>query len=149
MRRFLIILISAVTGVCFAALAGLSISEMLFPVRGFHVASLVLAAVSVFFGYRAFRAAIAGKTSAEALAASLLGGMLGALVGLVTIIALIVMFRHDLQAVLAHAIGKRSTVFSEYRLLAIFVLLGFGAGFVARVPGSLGNGKHLSADQGI
>ena len=136
MRRSLIIVISAVTGVCFATLAGLSLSEMLFPVRGFHLISVVVAAASVVLGYLAFRAAIAGRTSAEALATSLLGGVLGTLVGLFAIIVLIVLFRSDLPALLAHAIGKRGSIFTEYRLLAAFVLLGFGTGFVVRVPAS-------------
>lgn len=136
MRRSLIIVISAVTGVCFATLAGLSLSEMLFPVRGFHVISVVVAVASVLVGYLAFRAAIVGKTSAEALATSLHGGVLGALVGLVAIIVLIFLFRSDLPALLAHAIGKRASIFTEYRLLAAFILLGFGTGFVVRVPSS-------------
>lgn len=146
-RRVLIILISAVTGVCFAALAGLSISEILFPVRGFHVMSVIVAVFSVIFGYLAFRAAIFGKTNAEALAISLHGGVIGAIIGLFAIILLIVMFQHDLQAYLAHSLGKRASILSEYRLLVIFVLLGFGVGFVARVPSSR-NSRHLSAEQG-
>lgn len=147
MRRILIILVSAVTGVCFAALAGLSLSEIFFPVRGFHVLSVVVAVISVFFGYFAFRSAMFGKTSAEALTMGLHGGVIGALIGLFAIIALIVMFRHDLVADLAHAIGKRSSVFTEYRLLAAFVLLGFGVGFVVRVPSSRNSGDRLSSDR--
>jgi hypothetical protein len=135
-RRFLIMVISAVTGVCFAALAGLSISEMLFPVRGFHIISIFVAAASVFLGYLAFRAAIVGETSAEALATSLHGGVFGALLGLVAIIVLTFLFRSDLQALFAHAVGRRASTFTEYRLLAAFVLLGFGSGFVVRVPAS-------------
>ncbi len=60
--RVLIIGISAATGTCFAVLAGLSISAIAVPVRRFHVASIVVAAVAIFLGWRAFRAAMAGVT---------------------------------------------------------------------------------------
>ena len=134
MRRHLIVVISAVTGVCFAALAGQSIAEMAFPVRQVHLITPVLAIVSGALGYAAFRAAIAGETDAEALAAALHGGMLGALVGVVAIILLVVMFQDATHAFFAHAVGKRSSIFSDYSLLAAGLLLGFGTGFVVRVP---------------
>lgn len=138
MRRHVIVVISAVTGACFAALAGLSISELVFPVRTRHVGSVVVAVASVILGYLAFRAAIAGKTHAESLSASLHGGMLGALVGLVAIVVLIVGFQDTTQAFFAHALGRPSYAFSEYRLLAAWIVLGFGTGFVLRVPKSRG-----------
>lgn len=132
--RVLIIAVSAATGTCFATLAGMSISAMVFPVRRFHVFSLVVAVVAIFLGYLAFRAAVRGRADKEAAAASLSSGMLGALIGLAVMLALWMMFKADTQSFFAHALGKPSWAFTGNRMLAGFVLLGFGAGFIARVP---------------
>jgi hypothetical protein len=135
--RVLIIGISAATGTCFAVLAGLSISAMAVPVRRFHVLSIVLAAAAICLGWLAFRAAMAGVTDEEAeetVVAPLLGGMVGAFVGLIFIVALLLMFGAGARGVLAHALGKPTSSFTPFRLLAAAVLLGFGTGFVVRVP---------------
>lgn len=135
--RALIIGISAATGVCFAVLAGLSISAMALPVRRFQVFSIVIAAVAICLGYLAFRAAIAGKTDEETVVASLHRGMVGAFVGLIVIIVLLLMFRIDTHGFLAHALGKPASSFTTFRLLVASVLLGFGTGFVVRIPTTL------------
>jgi hypothetical protein len=135
--RVLIIGISAATGTCFAVLAGLSISAMAVPVRRFHVASIVLAAVAICLGWLAFRAAMAGVTdeeTEETVVAPLLRGMVGAFVGLIFIGALLLMFGADARGFLAHALGKPTSSFTPFRLLAAAVLLGFGTGFVVRAP---------------
>ncbi len=132
--RILITGISAATGTCFAVLAGLSISAVAFPVRRFHVFSIVVAAVAICLAYLAFRAAIAGKTDEETLAASLHRGIIGAFVGLIVMVAFLIMFRPDTYAFLAHALGKPASSFTTFRLLVASVLLGFGAGFVLRMP---------------
>ena len=135
--RVLIIGISAATGTCFAVLAGLSISAMAVPNRRFHVASIVVAAVAICLGWQAFRAAMAGVTgeeSEETMVAPLLRGTVGALVGLIFIVALLLMFGADARGFLAHAVGKPTSSFTPVRLLAAAVLLGFGTGFIIRVP---------------
>lgn len=132
--RFLIIAISSVTGACYAALAGLSISAIVVPVRRFHVLSIVIAAVAIALAYLAFRAAIAGQTDEETVIASARRGMIGAFVGLIVIVVLLIMFKADMQGFFAHALGKRASSFTTFRLLSASVLLGFGAGFVARIP---------------
>jgi len=135
--RVLIIGISAATGTCFAVLAGLSISAMAVPIRRFHVASIVVAAVAICLGWQAFRAAMAGVTgeeSEETMVAPLLRGTVGALVGLIFIVALLLMFGAEARAFLAHAVGKPTSSFTPVRLLAAAVLLGFGTGFIIRVP---------------
>ena len=135
--RVLIIGISAATGTCFAVLAGLSISAMAVPVRRFHVASIVLAAVPICLGWLAFRAAMAGVTdqeTEETVVAPLLRGTVGAFVGLIFIVALLLMFGADARSFLAHAVGKPTSSFTPVRLLAAAVLLGFGTGFIVRVP---------------
>ena len=137
--RVLIIGISAATGTCFAVLAGLSISAIAVPVRRFHVASIVVAAVAIFLGWQAFRAAMAGVTdekTEETVVAPLVRGIVGAFVGLIFIVALILMFGPDARGFLAHAVGKPTSSFTPIRLLAAAVLLGFGTGFVVRLPGA-------------
>ena len=128
---------SAATGTCFAILAGLSISAIAVPVRRFHVASIVVAAVAICLGWQAFRAAMTGVTdekTEETVVASLLRGIVGAFVGLIFIVALLLMFGPDARGFLAHAVGKPTSSFTPVRLLAAAVLLGFGTGFVVRVP---------------
>jgi hypothetical protein len=128
------IIISAVTGTCFATLAGLSIIAVAVPVRRFHAFSIILAAVSIYFAYLAFRAAIWGQTDEETLAKSLVRGIVGALLGLIIGLALLTMLRPGIQGFFAHAINKPSSSFSIFRFVVASVLLGFGAGFVLRVP---------------
>jgi len=125
--------LSAITGVCFAVLAGLSISAMAAPFRRFHFFSVVIAAVSIFVGYLAFRAATSGHTDRVTVANSMFRGMIGAFVGLLLMLALLLMFRPDAQSFLAHALGRPTYTFTIFRLLIASVLLGFGAGFVARI----------------
>jgi FtsH-binding integral membrane protein len=132
--RFLITGISAATGACFAALAGLSLSAMVLPVRRFHVFSIVIAVVAICLGYLAFRAATAGKTDEETVLGSLRRGLIGAFVGLIVIMAFLLMFRSATHAFLAHALGKPASIFTDFRLLLASVLLGFGTGFVVRMP---------------
>jgi uncharacterized protein YacL len=135
--RLLIIGISAATGTCFAVLAGLSISAMAVPVRRVHVASIVVAAVAICLGWQAFRAAMAGVTdeeTEETVVAPLLRGTVGAFVGLILIVAVLLMFGADARSFLAHAVGKPTSSFTPIRLLAAAVLLGFGTGFIVRVP---------------
>ena len=135
--RVLIIGISAATGTCFAVLAGLSISAIAVPVRRFHVASIVVAAVAICLGWQAFRAAMAGVTdekTEETVVAPLLRGIVGAFVGLIFIVAVLLMFGPDARGFLAHAVGKPTSSFTPVRLLAAAVLLGFGTGFVIRLP---------------
>lgn len=135
--KVLITGISAVTGTCFAVLAGLAISAAVFPVRRLHGFSIVLAAVALCLAYLAFRAAIAGKADQETASASLRAGILGALLSLLVLGALIVMFKAGTQGFFAHALGMPGSAFTSFRLLVASVLLGFGAGFVLRVPRDL------------
>ena len=93
--RVLIIGVSAATGTCFAVLAGLSISAMAVPIRRFHVASIVVAAAAICLGWQGFRAAMAGVTgeeTEETVVTPLLRGTVGALVGLIFVVALLLMF---------------------------------------------------------
>ena len=70
----------------------------------------------------------------EELVAPMFRGMVGAFVGLIFIVALLLMFGADARGFLAHAVGKPTSSFTPFRLLAAAVLLGFGIGFVVRVP---------------
>ena len=131
--RVMIIAISAVTGTCFAVLAGLSISAIITPFRQVHFFSFVIAVVSIYIAYLAIRAAKAGSTGKGTTAAALASGIIGSLAGLMVVIAMLLAFRPDAQSFLAHAIGRRASDLTVFRLLLAGVLLGFGTGFVARV----------------
>ena len=134
--RVLIIAVSAVTGTCFAVLAGLSLSAFLAPFRSSHYFSLVIAVVSLGIAYMAIRAARAGRTGRGTAAAALVSGMVGAMAGVFLIIAILLMFRPDAQSLLAHSLGRPASTVTVFRLLVAGGLLGFGTGFVARVRAS-------------
>lgn len=135
MRRFLLIVISALTGACFAVLAALSIAAAIHPPRRFHPFSVVIAVVSVVFGFIALRAAIKGRHEEEmALVNALRRGMFGAFVGLVAMVVVFLFFRPDENALFAHALGDPAYIFTDFRLLAGSVLLGFGTGLVVGMP---------------
>ena len=131
-KRVLMVAISAATGTCFAVLAGLSISDVVAPFRRFHVASLVIAVVTLFLAYLAFRAAISGKSGGVTVLASLLRGILGAFAGLIVMSLFLLMFGSDTLEFLAHAVGRPAVSFTTSRLLVAAALLGFGTGFVVR-----------------
>lgn len=134
MRRFLITGISAATGVCFAVLAGLSLSAIVSRTHRFHPFSVVIAVVSIVFGYVAFRAATTSKTDEMTLVTALRRGMLGAFVGLLIAVVMLFLFREDTFPYLAHALGNPAYVIDNFRLLSAGVLLGFGVGFVIAMP---------------
>ncbi len=131
--RLLIVIISTVTGVCFAVLAGLSISEMIAPVRTFHPFSIVIAVVSLPIAFLAFRAARTGHTDAATSVECSFRGMIGAFIGFIVMASLLFLFRPDGVRFVAHALGQRPDSFSVFRLLLVSILLGFGAGFVALI----------------
>lgn len=136
--RFLIIAISVLTGACFTVLAGMSVSAIAVPVRRFHVTSVVIAAVTICLGWMAFRAAMAGfshEETEESVVAPMRRGMIGAFIGLIVVVALLLMFGSDAISLLAHALGQHSSSFTPFRLLIAGVLLGFGTGFVVHIPG--------------
>lgn len=129
-KRVLMVAISAATGTCFAVLAALSISDLVVPFRRFHVSSLVIAVVTLFLAYLAFRAAISGKSGGVTVLSSLLRGILGAFLGLILMSAFLFMFGSDTLVFLAHALGRPALGFTTSRLLVAAALLGFGTGFV-------------------
>ncbi len=132
--RILITGICAATGMCFAVLAGLSFRAAAFPVRRFHIASLVVMAVTACFAYLAYRAVIVSRTDEDTLVAALRRAIIGAFVGLFVMLAFLFMFGADTQALLAHALGQPASSFTAFRLLIASVLLGFGVAFVVGLP---------------
>lgn len=132
--RLLIVGISTATGASFAVLAGMSVSAVAAPVRRVHAFSVVIAIVAVVLGYLAFRAALAGNTGGRSLVDPLRAGMLGAFIGLLVMFVFLVGYKSDAQGFLAHALGEPASGFTINRLLVVSVLLGFGTGFVVRVP---------------
>jgi hypothetical protein len=79
-------------------------------------------------------AGVTDEEAEETVVAPQLRGIVSALVGLIFIVALLLLFGTDAWGFLAHAVGKPTSSFTPVRLLAAAVLLGFGTGFVVRVP---------------
>jgi hypothetical protein len=128
-----IVAISAATGACYGALAGLSIAALAAPFRRLHVLSFVIAAVSIWIGYMAFRAARAGYTDRITHRESLFRGMAGAFAALMAMLIVLLLFLPNAQSSIAHALGRPASSFTTGRLLIASALLGFGAAFVARI----------------
>ena len=128
--RLLITGVSAAAGVCFTALAGLALSASAYPVRRFHWFSIVITVAAIVLGYLAFRAAISARADEEEALASVARGVIGAIVGLVIIGAFLFMFGESTRSFLAHALGRRTTSFTTFRLLVSCAILGFATAFV-------------------
>ena len=131
--RFLIITIATITGVCFAVLAGLSISAIYAPVRRVHALSVVIALLGLVIAFLAFRVAKAGYTDTITAAEASFRGLLGAFAGLFGVGLYLYLFRPDALGTIAHALGRPASAFSVLQVLIASALLGFGAGFVARI----------------
>lgn len=131
--RGVIITVTTITGACFAVLAGLSISAVAAPFRQVRLFSIVIAVVSICVGYFALRAATSGHTDTQTLHSALYRAMLGAFIGLAAMTAVLFLFRPDAQGFLAHSLGRPASTFTSSRLLVASAILGFGAGFVARI----------------
>jgi hypothetical protein len=80
-------------------------------------------------------AGFAEKEADESVVLVLRNGMVGAFIGLIVIVALLLMFGADARSHLAHALGQRASSFTPFRFLVAAVLLGFGTGFIVRAPG--------------
>ena len=132
--RYLITVISALAGTCFAVLAGLSLSAVIFPVRRFQALSVVIAVAALWLGYLAFRAALAGDVGEGAALRAFHRGVGGALIAVLVMTALLLLFGSATRAFIAHSFGKSTMALPTFRLLLLSALLGFGAGFVLRMP---------------
>jgi hypothetical protein len=126
-------MIGAVSGVCFAAVAARSISVLAITPHFFRISSVVFAAVSACLSYVAFRASTSGRTDKESFLRALLGGVGGALIGLIIVSVAYVMFRGATRAHFAHPLGLHFSQVTMFRLLVAFLCLGFGAGFALRM----------------
>lgn len=132
-RGWATILIGAVSGVCFAALAARSISVLAITPHFFRASSLLVAIVTAFLSYVAFRAATSGRTDEESFLRALAGGVGGALVGFVVVAVGYLMFRQATRAYFAHPIGLRFSQVTMFELVVALLCLGFAAGFVLRL----------------
>ncbi len=131
--RWIVLVIGAVSGVCFGAIAAGAISVLATSPHFFRLSSLVFAIVAGCLSYVAFRAATSGRTDEEAFVRALAGGLAGAVIALVVVIASYVMFRQATRAYFAHPIGLRFPQVSNVTLVAALLWLGFAAGFVLRI----------------
>lgn len=132
-RRWIVAAIGAASGVCFAALAARSIGVLAITPHFFRVSSVVFAVVTACLSYLAFRAGTSGRTDEESFLRALVGGVGGALVGLIIVVVAYAMFRGATRAYFAHPLGLHFAQVTMPRLLVAFLCLGFGAGFVLRM----------------
>jgi hypothetical protein len=132
-RHWLVAIIGAVFGVCFAALAALSISVLAITPHYFRLSSLVFTIVSGCFSYLAFRAATSGRVDEESFQQASLGGLGGAFAGFIIVCVAYLMFRQTARAYFAHPLGVHFSQLTMSRLLISLVCLGFGAGFSLRM----------------
>jgi hypothetical protein len=132
-RRWLVSMIGAVSGVCFAALAARSISVLAITPHFFKVSSLVFAVIAASLSYISFRASTSGRTDEASFLRALSGGVGGALVGLIIVIVAYAMFREATRAYFAHPLGLHFSQVTTFRLVAGLLCLGFGAGFALRM----------------
>jgi type IV secretory pathway VirB2 component (pilin) len=112
----------------------MSVSAMAVPVRNFHILSAVIAAAAIGLAYVAFRAATVGKTDSDTMLRSLCRAIGGAFIGLIAVIVIRLMFGTETHGLLAHALGKSASTFTTFQLMIASALLGFGGGFVVRMP---------------
>ncbi len=127
-RHYHVLILGAVWGVCFAALAARSLSHAFVNPR-FRVYSIVYGLVALVLAYFAFRAAIAGRTDEESFLRALWGGFAGAVVGAIVMGTVYTMFRDTAREHFARPLGVHLSQLSAFRLLLSFLFLGFGAGF--------------------
>jgi hypothetical protein len=132
-RGWAITIIGAVSGVCFAALAARAISVLAITPNFFRASSLVVAIITAFLSYVAFRAATSGRTDEESFLRALAGGVGGALLAFMILAVGYIMFRQAIRAYLAHPIGLRFSQVTMVELVVALLCLGFAAGFVLRM----------------
>jgi hypothetical protein len=95
---------------------------------------MVVAAIGVFFSYLSFRAARLGRPDHTSFQRALLGGVIGALAGVLIVVVAYVLYRDGARAYFAHPVGLHFQQVTLGILTAALVLLGFGAGFALRMP---------------
>ena len=127
------VIFSAATGACFTMLTALSVRAIVAPVRRFHIASVIVALVSIVLAFIAFRAAAFIETDDEHLIASWRAAMFAALVALIITAVCIYAFGDNTRGFLAHAISSPTSSFTASRVLIALAVLGFGAGLVTRM----------------
>ena len=132
-RGWATIVIGAVSGVCFAALAARSISVLAITPHHFRLSSLVVAIIMVFLSYLAFRAATSGRTDEESFLRACATGVGGSLLAFGVIAVMFIMFRQAMRAYFAHPIGLHFSQVTMIELVVALLCLGFAAGFVLRL----------------
>jgi len=133
-RRWLITIIGAVSGVCFAFLAARAIGVLVITPNHYAAGAVTCAVVCACLSYASFRAGMSGRTDHASFQQAMVGGILGAFGGLVVMLLAYVFYRNGARAQFAHAVGLHFQQVTLGRLLAALVLLGFGGGFALRLP---------------
>jgi hypothetical protein len=144
-RRWVVTLIGAVSGVCFAALAARSLGAMTLTPHFSRPLSLTYAAITAVLSYISFRAATAGRTDVASVLRALWGGFAGAAAGLVIVFASYLMFRDSVRVYICRPLALHLSQVTMFRLVLGFLCLGFAAGFALRIQ-KQENGRAGSAE---
>ncbi|MBV9086564.1 MAG: hypothetical protein JOY79_03695 [Acidobacteriaceae bacterium] len=132
--RWIVIIIGAATGVCFAILAGRAVSVLAITPHYFRGSSLVFAGISAWIAYRALEAATSGGTDEESIVRGLRGGIVGGFLGLLVAATSFFSFGQTARTYFTHPLGWHTSDISMFWLSVALLLLGFLAGFVLLIP---------------
>ncbi len=133
-KRLLVTIVGAISGVCFAALAARSLGVLVITPGHVRVSSIVFALIAGYFSYRSFRAATSGATDTASIHQAVMGGVAGAVAGLIIVAVAYAMFNQTSRAYFAHPLGLHFQQLRMGSLLVSLMCLGFGAGFALRMP---------------
>jgi hypothetical protein len=131
--RWAVVLIGGGAGVCFAIIGGVALRHLIVDLPTFPLASVVFAVIAVLLSYRSFQAAALGSGQEASLLRGLHGGLFGAFLGMLVVVAGFLMYGQTVRTFFAHPIGLHTSQLSLFRLLMTSIGLGFCAGFVLRI----------------
>ncbi len=132
--RWIVAIISAAAAISFALVVVRCLGALAVSTGHFKPASIVLALIAAWFAYRAVQAALCGETDEQSILRALEGGIIGAFAGISVVALTFAMFAQTVRAYFAHPLGFYFSDVTMFRLLIALVWLGFGAGFVLRIP---------------
>jgi hypothetical protein len=130
----MVAIIGAATSLSFALVAVRCLGVLAVTPGHFKLFSLIFAVIAVWFSYQAVRATTSGQTDEASILRGFEGAIIGAFAGISIVAVAFAMFAQTARAYFAHPLGLYFSEVTMFRLLIAFVWLGFGAGFVLRIP---------------
>jgi uncharacterized membrane protein len=131
--RCIVVVVGTAAGLYFAVLCAFSIGAIVLPRHVPKPYAVIFSLVTAYLAYLGIRAAVVGSSDEDDMVSALRDGTMGALAGVLIVIALYFMYGFSVHAFFAHSVGLQASQVTMFRLLIAFVCFGFGAGFVRRV----------------